>query len=139
MNIFLGILAWLGCWSAMMVNAPDYFLINVINQGNEGKTGYMLIKLVKRSYNLIFLIGLNFLCFISQFFTISHDLSFVIFVVNIIFFVNVFWDIIINSYNKNYISLLQSKIVSPVKLLDMFDVEKIVHYQILTILKSCMF
>lgn len=123
MDIFLSIIAWFGCWSAMMVNAPEYLLINTINQSSEGKLSYFFIKLMKRSYNLIFLIFLNLFCFITQFFVLSQDLKFVLFVINIMFFINTFWDILINSYNKNYIALLQSKLVSPVKLLDMFEVE----------------
>lgn len=123
MNIVLGLIAWIGCWSAMMVNAPDYALIEFANMAGGGNLSYFFIKLMKRSYNLIFLIFLNLFCFVTQFFEINHDLEFVLFVINVIFFINTFWDIIVNSYNKNYISLLQSKVLSPVKLLDMFDLE----------------
>ena len=87
MDILLSIIAWIGCWSAMMVNAPDYVLINAINQSSEGKLSYFFIKLMKRSYNLIFLILLNLFCFITQFFILSQDLKFVLFVINIMFFI----------------------------------------------------
>lgn len=123
MQIFLGLLSWFGCWSAMIINLPEYFLIGMLFQSGGGKSSYFLTKLAKRSYNLIFLIALNFFCYITQFFVISQDLKFVLFVINIVFFVNALWDIIIKSYNKNYISLLQSKLVSPVRLLDMFELE----------------
>lgn len=124
MNIVLGILAWIGSWSAMMVNAPDYLLIYSLNNSKESSLSYFFIKLMKRSYNLIFLIFLNLFCFVTQFFVLNQDLKFVLFVINIIFFINAIWDIVVNSYNKNYIALLQSKVVKPVKLLDMFDFEK---------------
>lgn len=67
MDIFLSIIAWVGCWSAMMVNAPEYLLINAINQSGEGKLSYFFIKLMKRSYNLIFLIFLNLFFYNSIF------------------------------------------------------------------------
>lgn len=123
MNIFLSVIACLGCWSAMLVNAPEWFLIDVLKTSREEKLSYFYIKLMKKSYNLIFLISLNLFCFISQFFVLKQDLRFVLFVVNIIFFINALWDIVVNSYSKNYIALLQSKLVAPINLLYMFDVE----------------
>lgn len=123
-NIIISLIAAIGCFSAMMINAPEYLVIKAIQDSNDGKITYPYIKMALRGYNLLFLILLNLFCFITQFFYISNDLKFVLFSINVIFFVNALWDIVVNSYNKNYISLLQSKLVNPVKLIYMFDVEE---------------
>ncbi len=124
MNIFFGIIVWLGCWFAAMGNLPEYFITNAISRSGDGKVSYFLIKLTKRTYKLMFLIFLNVFCFASQFCAINNDLSFVLFVINIIFFFNALWEVILNSYNKNYIALLQSKLVSHVELLNIFDLNE---------------
>lgn len=122
MNILLGILASYGCWATAIKHAPDYIVFSILNS-DDSKIPYPILKALKRTYKLMSLILLNLFCFISQFFVLSNDLKFVFFTVNIIFFLNVFLDIFIDSYNKNYIALLQEKIVSPVKITYLFDVE----------------
>lgn len=124
MDIFLGILAWMGCWSAAMINAPEYSAIKAISDTNDGKLSYRYIKMTMKGYNLVFLIFLNFFCFITQFFNFNNDLKFVLFSINGIFFINVLWDIVVNSYNKNYIVLLQNKLAESTKLSYMFDLEE---------------
>ena len=123
-DIILGIFVWLGCWSAMMVNSPEYIFTNAVAMQMDKPThSYAFVKLIRRSYNILFLILLNVFCLISEFLVLRQDLKFVLFVINIIFFFNVIWDMIVNSYNKNYIAELQKKVVAPVQLKIMFDIK----------------
>ena len=125
MNIFFGIIMWLGCWSGCMLHIPFYKFVNAINNSGNEKIPYRFIKFMQKSYDIIFILALNIVSFIVQFFPISHDLQVVIFVVNVIFFITVFFDIIRNSYQKNYISILQNKILTEINLEDMFDIEQV--------------
>lgn len=120
MDVLLGIVTWFGCFSASIINVPDYMFIKLLNQNSENELSYFFIKIMKRSYNLIYLIGLNIVCFIGQFFVLNNDLRFVLFVINILFFINVFLELLINSYNKNFISLLQQKVTSNIKVSVLF-------------------
>jgi len=124
MNILFGIIMGFGCWAGCMLHIPFYKFVNAINNSGNEKIPYKFIKFMQKSYDIIFILALNIVSFIVQFFSISHDLQVVIFVVNVIFFITVFFDIIRNSYQKNYISILQNKILTEINIDDIFDIEE---------------
>ena len=140
MNIFFGILIAIGCMFSFFAYIPFSSFIYTWNSSYNSKSKIdrvlkkLKIKTIdnydkliehKNYYTIYSIILLNIVCFISQFFSISHDLKTVILIINGLFLMGVLFSINTNKLLKNYISLLQDLVATKVALKNYFKIEKI--------------
>lgn len=140
MNITFGILIAIGSISSFYAYLPFSVLIDIFNDKyNESSRFDRLLKKLKlknvesykelvnrkNSFTIYSIVLLNFVCFISQFFNVSHDLKVVILIINILFLLGVLLNLCSNKYLKSYILLLQNSISTGVAVKNYFKIEPI--------------
>ena len=79
----------------------------------------------KNSSTIYSIVLLNSICFIAQFFNISHDLKVVILIINILFLLGVLFNLATTKYLKSYILLLQNSASTEVALKNYFKIENV--------------
>lgn len=122
-NLTLGIISAIFCFYSIGRYISLSELVKTLAE-SQTKISYFIIKIMNKVYIYSPIIAINMILFIAQFFDINTQLNFVFKLINGLFFIDLLMDLITNSYKNNYIFLMQKKLLFPVRVDVIFDIEE---------------